>query len=82
VSARRATTGALVAAAVATAAVGWWAAPLALAAAAGAAAVVALARRAFGGITGDVLGAIEQVAECLALVVVSGLASRHAVWWA
>ena len=33
--------------------------------------------RAFGGITGDVLGAIEQVGECLVLVVVSGLASRH-----
>ena len=44
-------------------------------------AVALLARRAFGGITGDVLGAVEQVAECLVLVTVSGLAARHAVWW-
>ena len=28
------------------------------------------------------LGAIEQVGECLVLVVVSGLASRHELWWA
>jgi hypothetical protein len=28
-----------------------------------------------------VLGAIEQVAECLILVTVTGLASRHAIWW-
>ena len=56
----------------------------ALAAAAAALAAVAvalLARRAFGGITGDVLGAVEQVAECLVLVTVSGLAARHTIWW-
>ena len=39
------------------------------------------APRAFGGITGDILGAVEQVAECLVLVTVTGLAARHAVWW-
>ena len=33
-----------------------------------------LARRKIGGISGDVLGAAEQVAECLCLVVLSGLA--------
>lgn len=82
VSGRRAAAGATVALALAALAVGWWVAPLALAAAAAAVAVAALARRAFGGITGDVLGAIEQVAECLVLVVLTGLASRHAVWWA
>ena len=33
-----------------------------------------LARRKIGGISGDVLGATEQVAECLCLVMLSGLA--------
>ena len=66
---------------IAAIATGWWVAPLAVAALAGAVAVAALAVRKFGGITGDVLGAVEQVAECAVLVVVSGLAARHAVWW-
>ena len=26
-------------------------------------------------------GAVEQIAECLVLVTVTGLAARHAVWW-
>lgn len=52
---------------------GWWTAPLAVAAIGGAAAVGLLASRKIGGISGDVLGACEQVVECLALVVVSGL---------
>jgi adenosylcobinamide-GDP ribazoletransferase len=38
--------------------------------------------RKIGGVTGDVLGAVEQVVECLVLVVVTGLATRHALWWA
>ena len=67
--------------AVAALATGWWAAPLALSAVGGATAVAWLAQRAFGGVSGDILGAVEQVAECLVLVVVTGLASRHAVWW-
>ena len=33
------------------------------------------------GVAGDVLGAVEQVVECLVLVVASGLATRSAVWW-
>ena len=78
----RAAVGALVAVAIAALVTGWWVGPLALAAVVGAAAVATLARRAFGGVTGDVLGAIEQVVEALVLVVVSGLAQRHAVWWA
>jgi adenosylcobinamide-GDP ribazoletransferase len=78
----RAAAGGLVAVAVAIAVSGWWALPLAVAAAVGAIPVVLIARRAFGGLTGDVLGAIEQVAECVVLVVVSGLAARHTVWWA
>jgi adenosylcobinamide-GDP ribazoletransferase len=61
---------------------GWWVVPLALAAALGAAAVIRLAHRAFDGISGDLLGAVEQVGECLVLVVVSGLAMHHRPWWA
>ncbi len=34
--------------------------------------VAIVAGRALGGVTGDVLGAIEQVVECTVLVVVSG----------
>jgi adenosylcobinamide-GDP ribazoletransferase len=62
-------------------ATGWWIGPLALAAAVGALAVAVLAVRAFEQISGDHLGAIEQVGECLVLVVTTGLASRHALWW-
>lgn len=60
---------------------GWWVGPLAAAALIGAAAVSWLAIRKIGGIAGDVLGAVEQVAECLVLVVVSALAMRHDPWW-
>lgn len=63
-------------------AVGWWVAPLIAAGAASAVAVGLLARRKIGGISGDVLGACEQVAECACLVVVSGLALHHQLWWA
>ncbi len=66
---------------LATAAVGWWAAPLAAAAAAAAAIVGWWARRKIGGITGDVLGATEQIAECLCLIVAVALARHHGVWW-
>ncbi len=60
--------------AIAVVAVGWWAAPLAAAAVVAAAGTGLLAHRKIGGISGDVLGAAEQVAECLCLVVLSGLA--------
>jgi adenosylcobinamide-GDP ribazoletransferase len=61
--------------------VGWWAAPLSAAAVVAVLTTGALARRKIGGISGDVLGACEQVAECLCLVVLTGLASRHVLWW-
>jgi adenosylcobinamide-GDP ribazoletransferase len=61
---------------------GWWAVPLAGAAAVGAATVAWLAVRKIGGVVGDVLGAVEQIAECLVLVVAAGLASHHTLWWA
>lgn len=54
--------------------VGWHATWLAVAAVAAVLVVGLLARRKIGGISGDVLGATEQVAECLCLVVLSGLA--------
>jgi cobalamin synthase len=38
-----------------------------------------LSMRKIGGISGDVLGTCEQVAECIAFVVLSGLALHH-VW--
>lgn len=82
VSFRRAALGVVAGFALATLAVGWWAVPLAVAAGVGALAVDVAAQRSFGVVSGDILGAIEQAAECLVLVVVSGLALRHSVWWA
>jgi adenosylcobinamide-GDP ribazoletransferase len=67
--------------AITTLVVGWWAAPLAAAALVALLTTGHLAKRKIGGISGDVLGAGEQVAECLCLVVMTGLASRHALWW-
>lgn len=62
-------------------AVGWWVAPLAAVAIVSIGAVRWLAMRKIGGISGDVLGACEQVAECLCLVTLTGLAIRHQLWW-
>jgi adenosylcobinamide-GDP ribazoletransferase len=73
---------AVLAAAIATAAVGWWVLGVAAGALVGVSAVGLLAVRKIGGISGDVLGAAEQVAECAALVVLSALATRHRLWWA
>lgn len=67
---------------IAAIAVGWWVGPLAAAVAAGALVVTIVAHQAFGGVSGDVLGAVEQVGECLVLVMVSGLALHHHAWWA
>lgn len=60
---------------------GWWTVAFLLAAGVAMAATVALAVRKIGGLAGDVLGAVEQVVECLVLVTASGLAARHAIWW-
>lgn len=67
--------------AVVTALTGWWIVPFLGAAAIGVSATVWLAVRKIGGIAGDVLGAVEQVVECLVLVVASGLAMRSDLWW-
>jgi adenosylcobinamide-GDP ribazoletransferase len=77
-----ATIGLAAGVAVAAVATGWWVLPFLGASAVGAAAVVALAVRKIGGLAGDVLGAVEQIVECLVLIVASGLAARHDVWWA
>lgn len=59
----------------------WWVGPFLAAAAVGTAATVWLAVRKIGGLAGDVLGAVEQVVECLVLIVATGLAAHHSVWW-
>lgn len=73
--------GVLAGLAITTLAVGWWAAPLALAAGVAALFVATFTGRALGGVSGDVLGAVEQVAECTVLVVVTALAGHHTLWW-
>lgn len=60
---------------------GWWVGPLLAAAVVAVLVTGSLARRKIGGISGDVLGAAEQVAECLCLVVLSSLAMHHSLWW-
>ena len=80
-SARATLLGMAAAVSVAVLATGWWAAPLAAAVTVGAIIVSIVAIRSFGGINGDTLGAVEQVGECVVLVVVSGLALHHHVWW-
>ena len=75
------TVGIAVAIAIVVVVTGWWSAALIGAALAGTGAVALLAMRKIGGLTGDVLGAIEQVVECVVIVTVSGLASRHTLWW-
>jgi adenosylcobinamide-GDP ribazoletransferase len=77
----RAAAAGVIAVALAAVVTGWWVGPLAAAAALGAAAVAWLAWKALGGVTGDALGAVEQVGECLVLVVVSGLAGHTGLWW-
>jgi adenosylcobinamide-GDP ribazoletransferase len=77
----RAVIGVAGALAITALATGWWVGPFAVAALISAVLVAAVARRAFGGVSGDILGAIEQVAECAILVVATGLASRYSLWW-
>lgn len=73
--------GVLAAVGLTALATGWWVGPLVVAAAVAAVGMGWLAVRKIGGVTGDVLGAIEQLAECLVLVTVTGLAARHTPWW-
>lgn len=73
--------GLVVGIAVVAALAGWWVGPFLAAATVGTAMTVWLAVRKIGGVAGDVLGAVEQVVECLVLVVASGLAARYTLWW-
>jgi adenosylcobinamide-GDP ribazoletransferase len=80
-SAKRAIVGVIGAVIIASVATGWWVGPFVLAATVGAGAMAWLARRKIGGVTGDVLGAAEQIVECLVLVTATGLTSRYGLWW-
>lgn len=77
----RAVIGCTIGVGITAVAIGWWVGPLAVAALAAAVTTGALARRKIDGVSGDVLGAAEQVAECLCMVVLSGLAAHHQLWW-
>jgi adenosylcobinamide-GDP ribazoletransferase len=81
-STRGAIAGVVAALAISALATGWWVAPLAGAATVAAIAVARLARRAFEGVSGDILGAVEQVAECSVLVVTVARAAHSSIWWA
>lgn len=83
VSIGRAGPGLVAASLIAGAAVGWWAIPAAFVAAGVGLAVGLMAVRRIGGVTGDVLGAVEQLAE-VALLVLSAAAAVGGidlVWW-
>ena len=44
--------------------------------------LIAVARRAFGGTTGDVLGAVEQIGEMAVLTAAARLVADHGWQWA
>lgn len=76
-----ATVGTLAAVVAVVVVAGWWVLPFVAAALVGFGVVVWLTLRKISGLVGDVLGAIEQVVECLVLIVASGLATRYQLWW-
>lgn len=66
---------------IALVSLGIWALPAALLAGAGAVAVGALARRQFGGMTGDVLGAAQQVGEAAVLALGAAMVGSGVQVW-
>jgi adenosylcobinamide-GDP ribazoletransferase len=60
---------------------GWWIGPAVLAAAIAAAIMGFISWRALGGVTGDILGAIEQVVEIAVLLVVVAIGTRYNPYW-
>ena len=83
VSPRRAGTGVAGALLIAAAGVGWWSVPAAVLAGSGGLLVGLVARRRIGGITGDVLGAIEQLVETALLVLAAAgaVGGVELAWW-
>ena len=77
----RAAAGIVAGVALAASATGWWSAVATGTATVGTIATAAWARRRIGGFTGDVLGAVEQVSEILALATFAVLADHHTLWW-
>lgn len=76
-TARKAVAGVLLGLVVAAIAVGRWAAPLAAVVLVTVVCVRWISIRKIGGISGDVLGTCEQIAECLCLAVLAGIAAHH-----
>ena len=76
-TARKAVTGVVLGLVVAAIAVGRWAVPLAVVVLVAVVSVRWISMRKIGGISGDVLGTCEQVAECLCLLVLTGIAAHH-----
>lgn len=72
-----------VGAGISGAALGWWAVPAVLAAVGGAAGVGVVVARRIGGLTGDVLGAAQHVAEVAVLLLAAGVAGvwEPPGWW-
>ena len=78
-TAGKAVTGVLLGLVVAAIVVGRWAAPLVAVVFVTVVSVRWLSVRKIGGISGDVLGTCEQIAECLCLAVLAGIAAHHAL---
>jgi adenosylcobinamide-GDP ribazoletransferase len=60
---------------------GWWIGPALLAASLAAGIMGFIAWRALGGLTGDILGAIEQVVEIAVLLTVVAIGTRYHPYW-
>jgi adenosylcobinamide-GDP ribazoletransferase len=67
---------------ISAAVVGWWIGPAVLASVIAGGVMGWIAWRALGGVTGDILGAIEQVTEIAVLLVVVAIGIRHRPYWA
>jgi adenosylcobinamide-GDP ribazoletransferase len=81
VSRARAASTVAIATSIALVTTGWWGGPILAIASGGAAIVAVVSVRALGGVTGDVAGAAEQIAEIAALLTASALAAHHGLWW-
>lgn len=64
-----------------TALVGWWISLVIAAVVAATSTITWWSHRKIGGVSGDVLGAIEQCGEIAVFVVLSIVATHHQLWW-